>query len=209
MKKLFLIFSLFCLTAISLSGCSNNHLSPKQKAKLNFIDSEAQTNLGAIFTDETAFNATNSMYISAGYNSTNKGTVNLNSTISPHKFYRQNIYNPTNSSLKCINGVLEDTSGHKIKSGFPNLGFLPKGELYFYYFVKVLPQPSKGVPKKLTKLPFIPIQPYVSCGNGFEAYAISNITSNNIQVYEINDYTSSPVLVYGKPYTPIRNRINR
>ncbi|MHB8233004.1 MAG: hypothetical protein ACYDDB_08930 [bacterium] len=38
------------------------YLSYVNRAK----DSEASTNVGAIFTDETAFNATNSFYISAG-----------------------------------------------------------------------------------------------------------------------------------------------
>ena len=38
------------------------YLSYVNRAK----DSEASTNLGAIFTDETAFNATNSTYINAG-----------------------------------------------------------------------------------------------------------------------------------------------
>ena len=57
------------------------YLSYVNRAK----DSEAATNLGAIFTDETAFNATNSLYISAGASSAkkrNKG-VRFNYSFTP------------------------------------------------------------------------------------------------------------------------------
>ncbi|MDA8273007.1 MAG: hypothetical protein M0Z72_04635 [Deltaproteobacteria bacterium] len=205
-KKLFLIL-LALLPVVLFTGCSNRP-SPRQVAKYNQIDSEASTNLGAIFTDETALNATNSLYISAGYISDNKGAINLTSKILPHSFYSNTVHPLYNNSLpfKCAGltktsvGMLLNGNGKKVKSGFTQMGFLPQGSLDFYYFVKVLPNPSTMLPKKLTKPPIIPSQSYVSCGNGYEAFAVTNLTGNNIQVYELNDYSSWPVLVYGKSY---------
>ena len=163
--------------------------------------------LRAIFTDETALNATDSLYISAGYVSDNKGAINLTSKILPHSFYSNTVHAlAVNPPFKCTGltktsvGMLLDGNGKKVKSGFAQIGFLPKESLDFYYFVKVLPNRSTMLPKKLTKPPIIPSQSYVSCGNGFEAFAVTNFTGNNIQVYELNDYSYRPVLVYGKSY---------
>ncbi|HEC25530.1 MAG TPA: prepilin-type N-terminal cleavage/methylation domain-containing protein, partial [bacterium] len=57
------------------------YLSYVNRAK----DSEAKTNLGAIFTDEIAFNATNSFYIGAGAASTLNAA--LGSLTPTHPFY--------------------------------------------------------------------------------------------------------------------------
>ena len=195
MKKLFLI--LFALLPVVLfTGCSN-HPSPRQVAKYNQIDSEATTMLGAIFTDETAFNATmTSSYISAGYYST-RG-LNLSVDTITHTMYSGGIPSPAQPPYKCVNGSLENNSG-KIMAGFPNMGFLPRGKIYFYYFVKALSSPSKTLPAKLSSPPALPSQPYVSCGNGYEAFAVINL-NGNIQVYAVNDYSSNAILVYGKSY---------
>ena len=203
MKKLYVIFSVLFLTVIVLSGCSNQ-VSPRQVAKYNQIDSEATTMLGAIFTDETAFNATNSSYISAGYYST-KG-LNLSVNTIPHTMYSGEIPSTAQPPYKCINSSLENNSG-KIMAGFPNMGFLPRGKIYFYYFVKALSSPSKTLPAKLSSPLALLSQPYVSCGNGFEAFAVTNL-NGNIQVYAVNDYSSNAVLVYGKSYRKYLQRQN-
>ena len=106
------------------------YLSYVNRAK----DSEAQTNLGAVFTDETAFSATNSMYISAGL-MTNTGTgVTLptaTATSATHPFYTPGtVYNTDTPPYSCVggssttNGTLETyggfsatTSGSPIISG--------------------------------------------------------------------------------------------
>jgi type IV pilus assembly protein PilA len=73
---------------------------------LNYVnrakDSEAHTNLGAIFTSETAFSATNSVYISAG-NAETTGmpsiAAGVTTTTSTHPFY-----SPTLATLDASNG---------------------------------------------------------------------------------------------------------
>lgn len=194
MKKLFLISSVL-LTVIALSGCSN-HISPRQADRYNQIDSEAETDLGAIFTDETAFNAMNNTYISAGYYST-KG-LNLSVNIIPHSFYAVKAPIPSNLPFKCSNGIIKNNLG-KIKAGFSNIGFLPRGPLHFYYFIKTFSNPSKTLPAKLSAPPVAPSRRYVSCGKGFEAFAVTNI-HGNIQVYAVDDYSPTPTLIYGKSY---------
>lgn len=202
MKILFLI--LFALLPVFLmSGCSN-HISPHQAAIYNQIDSEAKTDLGAIYTDEMAFNAMNDTYISAGYYST-KG-LNLSVNTFPHKLYTEKIPSTARPPFKCVDNILKNKSG-KIKSGFPIIGFSPMGKINFYYFIKALPSASKTLPVKLSSPPALPSQPYVSCGNGYEAFAVSNFTGNNIQVYAVNDYSANPVLVYGKSYRKLRQNV--
>jgi hypothetical protein len=188
MKKslLLVILSVIFLTAMSLSGCS---ISPHVNT------SEATTNLKAISTDETAFNATNSTYISAGYYST-KG-LNFSRNTQPHTFYNGNkAPAAAQPPYKCVNNVLESKTG-KVTAGFPNLGFMLNGKPYFYYFVKTSPKASTAPPVKLSAPPSLPSTPYVSCGNGYEAFAVINF-GGNIHVYAVNDYSSVPILVYEK-----------
>jgi len=205
-KKLLIIFAFLLIStmSIALAGCS---IGPSRR-QIAAIDSEAQTNLGAIFTDETAFNAVNSLYISAGYFSDEGAAISSGVTTQAHSFYKTGIKIPNFAAapFKCSGlssnktGILETKSGTPVKGGFVNMGFRPRGKLYFYYFVKVLPKVSTQPPHKLMSVPKFPSNQDVACGNGFEAFAISNFSGNNVQVYEINDYTSSPVLVYGKSY---------
>ena len=130
------------------------YLSYVNRAK----DSEASTNLGAIFTDETAFNATNSVFISAGKATlTNAGvTPPAAGTVSAtHPFYPSGTtYNVDSAPFTCTGagGVLETTTGGNTislaagtppasygagpaKGGFGDIGFMPAGTLYFYYGV--------------------------------------------------------------------------
>jgi hypothetical protein len=208
-KKLIIFaFLLISITSIALAGCSNKP-SIKQLYSYKRIDFEAQTNLGAIFTDETAFNVINSLYISAGYLSDRGAAVSPDATTQAHNFYKPGIKVSNYvaaAPFKCSGltnnktGILETNSGTLVKGGFVNMGFAPMGKLYFYYFVKALPKASTQAPHKLTSIPKFPSNPDVACGNGFEAFAVSNFTGSNLQVYEINDYTSTPILVYGKSY---------
>ena len=81
------------------------YLSYVNRAK----DSEASTNLGAIFTDETAFTATNSMYISAGA-ITNSGTgltlPTATATSGTHPFYMPaTVYDTDTPPYTCAGGT--------------------------------------------------------------------------------------------------------
>jgi type IV pilus assembly protein PilA len=128
------------------------YLSYVNRAK----DSEAMTNLGAVFTDETSFSATNSIFISAGTAElTNAGvTVPAPGTVSAtHPFYMPGTtYNVDSASFTCAAGALATTTGGNIikvttgaaptpygagpaAGGFGDIGFLPAGTLYFYYGV--------------------------------------------------------------------------
>ncbi|MHB1698494.1 MAG: prepilin-type N-terminal cleavage/methylation domain-containing protein [bacterium] len=199
------------------------YLSYVNRAK----DSEAATNLGAIFTDETAFNATNSIFLSAG-NASNTGNGNLPATATatatattPHPFYAAgtpvlvdtpSITCPTpgaaatNSGYNTVtNGVAASpptsaTAG-PAKGGFLDLGFMAKGNLYFYYAI-----PNASVTAAANTAP--PVAGAITwaaptngiCGASYEAEAGTNFTSTNYQVYAINDYSSNPILVSGTSY---------
>ena len=193
------------------------YLSYVNRAK----DSEASTNLGAIFTDETAFNAANSTYISAGNASnTSNGTLPTTSGVSSmHPFYKPSgtYYvdvapfqcGVTNAGDLTDNGYTTVTAGTATpggaagtaKGGFADIGFLPKGSLYFYYQV---PTPTAtantSAPLVLTSAPTIAAPTNGYCGGGYQAEAVTNFTGSNMQVYAVNDYSSMPILIYGTPY---------
>ncbi len=132
---------------------------------LNYVnrakDSEAHSNLGSIFTDETAFNATNSMYISAGTSSAPAVPPTLTTSTPTHTFYSLTntkgvgVFNTDSAPYTCTGGVLATTTGGNettlatgkaptvkpygpkspAPGGFADLGFLPSGKLYFFYGV--------------------------------------------------------------------------
>ncbi len=215
------------------------YLSYVNRAK----DSEASTNLGAIFTDETAFTATNSMYIGAGDASNGvapgaaNGTLPLAGTVSAtHPFYATppaygidtgpftcSTTTPgapittfaapgTPGALSATGGTTTVTSGVAgtptagpvtATGGFADIGFLPKGTLEFYYQVEASSAayevaPTVGVIKTYTT-------PSTSandgtCGAGYVALAGTNFTGSNLQIYAIDDYTSTEVLAAGTSY---------
>ena len=199
-------------------------------------DSEAQTNLGAIFTSETAFSATNSVFISAG-NATNTGvTLPLAAAVSSmHPFYMSGTtYDIDSAPFTCVAGVLNTaTGGTKYTiavppttttytgptpglGGFGDLGFLPKGTLYFYYGINAYSTESSSAPTTAsisggntgTKYGSIADAPGAltvaptngGCGGGFAAVAISNFAGSNLQEYAVDDYSSSPTPVLGASY---------
>ena len=211
------------------------YLSYVNRAK----DSEASTNLSAIFTDETAFNATNSMYISAGekaYAATALGAA-VASTI--HSFYDSvatvsgGTYYIDTPPFMCNAGVINTYGGNTTvvtttgistptsapgttfvaqpdPAGFGDLGFYPKGSLYFFYEVGAASGPTDAIQTAVTA----GAHPAVtnignsggvvgatgtdgSCGAGFAAFASSNFTGSNWQIYSVDDFNSAPTLVSG------------
>ena len=199
------------------------YLSYVNRAK----DSEASTNLGAIFTDETAFNATNSVYISAGSASNTGVTLGTGTTSATHPFYTPTIaYYTDTPPYSCVGasssatGTLETYGGYTKTTGgvpatpnpagttlappadpggFADIGFLPKGTLFFYYQAGVTATASTAVPVSLTT-PTWAAPTNGTCGGGFEAQAWSNFSGSNLQVYAVNDFTSTPTLVFGTAY---------
>ena len=197
------------------------YLSYVNRAK----DSEASTNLGAIFTDETAFNATNSTFISAGTSSAPK-TPLAGTTVSPvHAMYDATLtagggtYIADTPPFAC-NGTTLDTYGGyttyapgaapapttatsstlsvQAKGGFADIGFLPKGSLYFFYNVLYETAASTAIPVSGNAAAATGANG--KCGPGFLATASTNFTGSNWQIYSVNDYTSSPLLTSGTAY---------
>jgi prepilin-type N-terminal cleavage/methylation domain-containing protein len=188
------------------------YLSYVNRAK----DSEASTNLGAIFTDETAFNATNSTYINAGY--VEYSVAPGATATATHPFYASGAtYYVDTPPYQCSSlGVLQTYGGYTTepagtptaagttlgtaKGGFADIGFLPKGTLYFYYVVTTSANASTTIPAGgLTAAPAVnPANG--TCGAGYEAEAWSNFTGSNLQGYAVNDYTTSANLIAGTAY---------
>ena len=202
-------------------------------------DSEAQTNLGAIFTSETAFSATNSVFISAG-NATNSGTgvslPALNTVSATHPFYLPVTYNVDSAPFTCdsTTGKLSTITGgtpyivsatgvaagtpygaQNALGGFADIGFYPKGTLYFYYGVNAYSSASPAAPTiksisggntgsaygGISDAPGALIAPTNGgCGGGFAAVAISNFAGSNLQEYAVDDYSSTPTPVLGASY---------
>jgi len=181
-------------------------------------DSEASTNLGAIFTDEVAFNASNSTYISAGeYSNTGgNGTVTATASSATHPMYAVGTsYFIDTPPFQCNAGVLDTMGGYTTEpagtvtpatgnlteavGGFGDLGFLPKGTLYFFYNVNINATANTAVPSSLTTFA-TPTSANGNCGAGFTANAWTNFTGSNAQMYAVNDYTTSATLISGKSY---------
>ena len=179
------------------------YLSYVNRAK----DSEASTNLGAIFTDETAFNATNSTYISAGATSNAAGNGALPGTAaisSTHPFYAAGVTPPSDTPpYSCGTGLKLTANGATATGGFADMGFLPVGTLYFYYQVgnaDITSGANTAAPASNQGLTTWAAPTNGSCGGGYEAMAGANFTGTNYQVYAVNDYSSTPVLITGKAY---------
>jgi len=188
------------------------YLSYVNRAK----DSEASTNLGAIFTDETSFNATNSTYISAGAASnTGNGSVSTTAASSTHPMYAVGTsYYIDTPPFQCNAPALDTMGGYttepagtvqsatgsstQAKGGFGDIGFLPKGTLYFYYNVNYDTAANTTVPASAAFT--LPTIANGGCGAGFQANAWTNFTGSNAQMYAVNDYTSTPTLISGTAY---------
>ena len=87
------------------------------------------------------------------------------------------------------------------KGGFADLGFYPKGTLYFYYYVTTSLTSTTVDPTTIGASKDInPPGANGTCGAGFQANAYTNFTGNNAQEYAVNDYTSKPILIMGAAY---------
>jgi len=186
---------------------------------LNYVnrakDSEAHTNLGAIFTSETAFNSTNSVYISAGATETaNMPTIStsLTTPTAVHPFYAPNTKVPaSNGQFTCTGGTLGATSTYTITNGvagptssgstptggFATMDFLPKGSLYFWYEVSTSQSANTSAPSGITTMS---TGTDGNCGGGFTALAGTDFAGSNPQIYAINEYANTPTLMLGHSF---------
>ena len=209
------------------------YLSYVNRAK----DSEASTNLGAIFTDETAFNATNSVYISSGLASNGTVTLAATTATATHTFYAPTgptapvAHNVDAGPFSCAGvtggapittfaapstgGVLTAQGGYTAISatgtetatagpvtatgGFADIGFYPKGSLYFYYQVGANNTPY-GVSATSGVIAAYPTAANGACGAGYVAIAGTNFTGSNLQMYALDDFNSTPTLILGASY---------
>ena len=191
------------------------YLSYVNRAK----DSEASTNLGAIFTDETAFNATSSTYISAGSKSAPATALTATAVSPVHAMYDATFTKGTGTYIvdtppfSCSGGTLDTYGGYTTEpagtvtsagtaltaatGGFGDLGFYPKGSLYFFYNVLQEAAASTAIP--------VSGKPAATgangaCGPGYLATASTNFTGSNWQVYSVNDSSSTSILTSGTAY---------
>ena len=199
------------------------YLSYVNRAK----DSEAATNLGAIYTGEETFYTTNNAYISAGAQSNiipaGASLPSIGAVTSTHPFYTPGtaVIDDTppltclgavagtsgtfnNSGYSTItNGVsaVTSTTAGQGAGGFADLGVSLSGTLLFYYEV---PQASliqtTTAPVSLGTTATYTAPTNGKCGVGFEALAASNFTGSNLQIYAVNNYSSTPLLVAGTAY---------
>ena len=107
-----------------------------------------------------------------------------------------------------------NTPGTTISGGFADIGFLPKGMLYFYYAVGISSTATAATPSTQAAADAPSVLPLGanggaavgttgangSCGGGYEAFASTNFTGSNWQIYAVNDYSSAPVLISGTSY---------
>ena len=193
------------------------YLSYVNRAK----DSEASTNLGAIFTDETAFSATSSTYISAGKSSAPKTPLTATAVSPVHAMYDATFtagtgtYTVDTPPFSCSSTGALDTYGGlttepagtvtsagtalvPANGGFGDLGFYPKGSLYFFYNVLQEAAASTAIPVSAAAAAASGTNG--SCGSGFLATASTNFTGSNWQIYSVNDFSSTPIPTSGTAY---------
>ncbi len=114
-------------------------------------------------------------------------------------------------------GVAKLTGGPTTPAmgGFGDIGFFPVGRLYFYYGVAInstaslsgpTAQQGAGFPLtyKATSVaggaPVGTSNVNSSCGGGFEAFAGSNFTGGNYQLYAVDDFTRTATLISGAAF---------
>ncbi|MHB1665728.1 MAG: type IV pilin protein [bacterium] len=216
-KKGFTLIEL--LIVIAIIGILSAIAIPTYLTYVNHAkDAEAHTNLGAIFTSETAFSATNSVYISAGhFNNLSIPTTFLTAPTGTHPFYGTGAVDASNGPFSCVTNGLVPTSTYTITNGiastttpytsttgagataggFATIGFLPKGSLYFWYVVSTTPTANTVAPSGIITMPAAADG---VCGGGLTAVAGANFAGSNAQIYAINDYSTTPTLTLGHSF---------
>ena len=96
--------------------------------------------------------------------------------------------------------------------GFGDLGFYPKGSLYFYYQAGAYATSSSSAPTIAAISSATPEGGFSNtpagvasvangtCGGGYAGIAATNFTGSNVQEYAVNDFTSKATLVEGTSY---------
>ena len=185
------------------------YLSYVNRAK----DSEAYTNLGAIYTDETAFNATNSFFLSIADPSGK--AFPSSATASPIHPYIPGGVTPVayaGSPFTCSGltssaaGTLANSSGVTIADtpgdGSATIGFIPAGMVYFVYNIAAeAPAPTEAAaygvyPATVPSANATPLE----CGSGFLAYAAGNLNGSNLQIFANDSYSQTTGLLAGTTY---------
>ena len=81
--------------------------------------------------------------------------------------------------------------------GFGDLGFYPRGSLYFFYDVQYSKTASTAIPTSTAWAN----QTNGACGPGYTALAETNFAGTIVQqVYAVNDFSSTPTLITGTPF---------
>ncbi len=187
------------------------YLSYVNRAK----DSEAYTNLGAIYTDETAFNATNSFFLSIADPSGQTFPSSATPTALPIHPYIKGGVTPVayaGSPFTCsgltstATGTLETSSGssitHVAGDGSATIGFIPAGMVYFVYNVAAeVPAPTEAAAYGVypATVPSADAKP-LECGSGFLAYAAGNLNGSNLQIFANDSYSQTTGLLAGTTY---------
>jgi hypothetical protein len=91
------------------------------------------------------------------------------------------------------------------QGGFADIGFYPKGSLYFYYGVGANSGPYEVAPTTGTTAstytqPTVATPYNSACGAGYVAIAATNFTGSNPQMYAVDDFTSTATLITGTSY---------
>ena len=185
------------------------YLSYVNRAK----DSEAYTNLGAIYTDEIAFNATNSFFLSIADPSGQ--AFPTSTTASPIHPYIKGGTTPVayaGSPFTCSGltstaaGTLANSSGVTIADtpgdGSATIGFIPAGMVYFVYNIAAeAPAPTEAAAYGVypATVPSADAKS-LECGSGFLAYAAGNLNGSNLQIFANDSYSQTTGLLAGTTY---------
>ncbi len=181
------------------------YLSYQNRAK----ESEAKTNLGSLFTDETAFNSTNSFYLAFADpygHFTLSDAWPQNTSLGLHSFANGGILTAfPGSPFKCdaSNKVIESDGITQAPAtaggGAATLGFIIYGQVYYLYYAEyttgAVTSPMVSANTAYGGATIGKTSPPADadgyCGSGFVGLAVGNITGTNYQVIANNSYSQT------------------